>query len=507
MATYFVNKSGNNTTGSSWANAYTTMAACIARPPAAGDTIFVGDDHTENPATSFAWTFPGTVVQAPYFIACVDHTIASPGLADLRQGTATGGSFISTGNTNFIFNGNFYMYGLYILVGSGASGTNPQFNSAGAYTQIFEKCYLGMASTQSVLGMFANAGGAHSRFIDCTFRFGGVNHTINLRQSRFIRCGFDVSTINPINLFTTGSGRNYFEACDFSNCTSATALLVNPGTGQGYQQFKRCKLRNIPLAAASSSATSDAHLTEAIQCDTGAALYRNDRAMNSGLLTTDILAARANGATDSGTPISWKIVTTTTNTSWNGYFYSFPIVVWNDNVTTPVSITVEGFVDPRDFIGLPKNDEIWIDAEYLGTAGNTISKTVTGTKANVLDTAAVVTHTASTADWTAGTVQERVYPMAHQLGSMIKVSSNPGRIFVCTVSGNVTSVLPAGYASAVDGGSVTDGTAVFKAMWRWKQTLTLPAAATYAGYIYVTVKVGKSAVISGCYIDPFVTLS
>ncbi len=511
MATYFVNKSGNNTTGSSWANAYTTMAACIARPPAAGDTIFVGDDHTESQATTYSWTFPGGVLTAPYYIACVDHTVASPGFADLRQGVSGAGAFTSTGNTTLLLYGNFYMYGLYFMLGTGAAGTSAQLNASANTLQVYEKCYVGFGHTGASIAILLNGAGAFTRLIDCTFKLGAASQIVQPRNSRALRCNIDtVAGVQPTQIITLASGRSFFEDCNFINCTSATFVAGNPGGQVGYVQFKRCRLPNIPLASTTSSTATESYIIDTVQCDTGSVIYRNDRSMIPGTLTTNAVAARVTGAVDSGNPVSWKITTITTVT-WYNPFYTNPIVVWNDNVTTPVSITVEGIADPRDFpTTLPKNDEIWIEANYHGNS-NVVGKTISGTKANPWDTASVVLLTASTEDWTAA-VPTLARATAYANGSLVKVASNPGRIFVATTGGTSHATTePAGFATAVDGGvaagGIVDGSSIWRAMWRFKQTITTPAAPNYEGYIYVTVKVGKGSIAQSIYIDPFVTLS
>jgi hypothetical protein len=78
-------------------------------------------------------------------------------------------------------------------------------------------------------------------------------------------------------------------------------------------------------------------------------------------------------------------------------------------------------------------------------------------------------------------------------------------LFVCTTAGTSASSEPGGYASAVDGGTVTDGGATFKAMWRFKQTITTGTIGM-AGLITVYPKVAKAS-LNGIYIDPMITLS
>jgi hypothetical protein len=71
-----------------------------------------------------------------------------------------------------------------------------------------------------------------------------------------------------------------------------------------------------------------------------------------------------------------------------------------------------------------------------------------------------------------GTVAARQNSHTYSVGNFIKLASNPGRIFICTTAGTSASSEPGGYASAVDGGTVTDGTAQFRACWRLKASVS-----------------------------------
>ena len=111
--------------------------------------------------------------------------------------------------------------------------------------------------------------------------------------------------------------------------------------------------------------------------------------------------------------------------------------------------------------------------------------------------------TASSAAWDCATA--RANSTAYSVGNTIKVSSNTGRLFVCTTAGTSASSLPGGYATAIDGDTITDGGATFKAMWRFKQTITT-GTIRWAGLITAYPKVAKAS-LNGIYLDPLVTLS
>ena len=120
----------------------------------------------------------------------------------------------------------------------------------------------------------------------------------------------------------------------------------------------------------------------------------------------------------------------------------------------------------------------------------------------------LATNAALTADTSAwdSLVTARANGHANVVGDIIGVSTNPGRVFFCTTSGTTAGSVPGGYASAVDGGSVTDGTAVFRAGYRFRLVVVLSSPQPQmAGYLRATVKAAK--VSTTFYIDPAITLS
>src|SRR4051812_3366435 len=88
MASYYVRSgAGGSANGTSWANAYLTLAAAFSGK-AAGDTFYVSEDHAETLGSTIILTSPGTKAN-PCKIVCVNHAGSVPPVsADLRT-TAT----------------------------------------------------------------------------------------------------------------------------------------------------------------------------------------------------------------------------------------------------------------------------------------------------------------------------------------------------------------------------------------------------------------------------------
>jgi hypothetical protein len=218
-----------------------------------------------------------------------------------------------------------------------------------------------------------------------------------------------------------------------------------------------------------------------------------------GELHTSTSVVRTGGASQ-GTAYSWK-VTTNANVRWYAPFKLMALSIWNSTTGAAKNVTVEGIADPRDFSALPNNDDIWIDVEALENASLPQGTYHVGTKTTPLGTNSALT--ASTAAWDCSV--SRANSTAYSVGDIRKVASNAGRLFVCTTAGTSAGSEPGGYATAVDGDTITDGGATFKAMRRFKQTITTGSIGM-AGLITVYPKVAKAS-LNGIYIDPMITLS
>ena len=508
MASYFVSSAsgaGGAGNGSSWANAYLTIVAAIARPLAAGDTLLVGDDHAESTAANNVLNFTTSTEAAPCNILVVDHTKSSPSIpADLKVGVSGAGSIITTTVGNIQYAGFLYVYGLYTAAGMSSTANNvgvfmPQSGKA----SIFERCtfVIGATGTNALINVNTST---YCEFRNCTFSF--VNSASQSMSAiatvRFTGCTWTFSGTQPTRLFLSGSNQIlFFEGCDFS---AATCLLIGTlGSGANKITFKDCKLpTTTPLFDMTTSAalpqTSQVWVVNSDNANTN---YRNELYDSTGTLLTSLTVVRTGGAS-MGTPYSWNI-STTSLTNWIFNFKSLPISIWNNTTGAAINVTVEGIADPRYFSALPNNDEVWIDVEALASASQPAGVTYFGTKTSPLGTNAALT--ASTSAWDSAATA-RANSTSYNLGDIFKVSSNPGRLFLCTTAGITSSSQPGiPYSSAIDGTAVTDGTAIFTAMWRFKQTITT-GTIQFAGPISIYPKVGKVS-IAGVYIDPIAILS
>ena len=513
MANYFVSSAsgaGGAGNGSSWANAFLTLAAANAFPIAAGDTLLVGDDHAEWTSGSVTVSLPSFGVSTtPNNIIVVDHTKPSPSIpADLKIGAYGAGSLSASGNINFNFSG--YVYGLYVrngvdAVGVGVATSAISIQCQSSRTFYFDSCTFLNSSTGTSLLIMSPGGSEWLDFKNCTF----INLTANVA---FLLSGCWVKLTNCTFTFPGASATNYFfqtgtfsqatfEGCDFSQF-GGTYLVNHTSNGGIFHTFKDCKLPAGTPFTLANALRPNSNSVWVVNCDSGNKNYRNELYDYGGELHTSTSVVRTGGASQ-GTAYSWK-VTTNANVRWYAPFKLMALSIWNAAIGAAKNVTIEGIADTRDFFQLPLNDEIWFDVEVLENTSFPQGTYRSGTKAVPFATGSALS--ASTAAWDCANA--RANSTAYNLGDIIKVASNPGRLFICTglTTGISASSEPGGYATAVDGGGgVTDGGCVFKAMWRFKQTITTGSIGM-AGLITVYPKVAKASLI-GIYIDPMITLS
>lgn len=382
MADWYVRSGASGTgTGANWTNAKTTLGAA-ATASAAGDRIFVSEDHNETTGSTLTITFPGTAA-APSHVYCVNHTNHSGSLPPVAADLATTGVVNETGNAVFTINGVAEIYGLTFNAGT-TTGTNATLVIAAAASNriMFNSCALALRNNSAVNIIFGGTGLRSEVYLEnTTIAFG-----TNAGQDIIVGCKFTwrntASAASwgtmPTNLVVVG-GPGYpdlifFEGIDLSTFSNT---IINT-TAVGVATIKDCKLHASATVAAVPSFTGSAW-TDVIRSDSGNTNYKISRIAYSGTLSSETTIVRTGGATDGTTPQSWKIVTSG-NASFSVPFESPPMQIWNDIVSGTISLTIYGIA-----ASIPYNDELWAEAVVLTDASYPLATTVTN-KMQFLDT-------------------------------------------------------------------------------------------------------------------------
>ena len=462
----------------------------------AGQTYFVGDDHAETGPNSVTISPADTIGNVSRFI-CVDHTKAPPGSGDLK----TTASITTTTAHALQVKGGGYWYGFTFKSGA-AAGNGVTFQMGATNVPvIFDTCAIQKldtaASTAAIEINSYQSNATAMDWVNTTVQFGNVGDSISVEYGAKLRWRDTASAIAGSTIPTTLFGK-FASPGGEVECEGVDLSALGSGTLYGTAiTGVRITLINCKLGASYTlgQPVAPGGRIRLLNCDSGGTNYISASAEYTGTHTTDATVVRSSGAS-AGTPFSWKILTTAQAT-WLGYFPCMCIPIWNDLISVNRVVTLAGIWNSS---ALPNNDDIWLHCEYLGSSGSPLSSFATQTKSNTLATGAALPADSLSAWDTNVTARQNSH--SYSLGNIIKVPDNAGRIFFCTTAGTSASSEPAGYATAVDGGSVTDSGATFRAAVRFSLTVTLSSPQpAQAGDIACYIRVGKASSPS-IYVDP-----
>lgn len=461
---------------------------------------FVGHDNAESNSSGYNFTTRGAINNTSK-IMCVNTAGSMPPVsADLRTSATIG----LTGSQNLGLTGYWsWVYGIGFSCGNSAN-VALILNNENAIDKFYESCTFtlpsGTGSGAQIQVPSNNVG--RTRLKNCTLKFTNTGHSLAVAGwVKFQNCSIDNTGSVPTQFMVpTASGAEIvFEGCDLS-FLSGSQFLHDNGNVSNRFTFIDCKL---PSSWSAQIAGGNCPAQEIIisRCSSGANPWQFYMLNRVAQLQASNVVYRANGAADNSVNYSWNL-TTNANAS-NGIGTAFecpPIAEYNSITGSNRTVTINGIVDAA---AVPTNLDLWMDVSYLGASG-TPQATIASTRvADMLATPSSLT--TDTSAWDGG-VTARVNSHTYSAGDILKVASNPGRIFFCQTGGAAASSEPGGYASAVDGGSVTDGAATFRAGCRFKMALTLSSPQPQqAGALYARVFATKPS--TNYFIDPLAVLT
>src|SRR5574343_2103591 len=495
-------------TGADWANAYTGIAAGV-NAATAGDDVWVADDHAETGATAITFTNAGTVT-SPVRVICARRSGGSvpPVAADIRATasvTTAAGAAITFSSAA---SGCCYYEGIAFRAGNaGANTANINFNPSQNSRQLLKNCTLDLNNTNA--SSIIDIGGTGTTSWDILWDnvvvdIGTASQFIGMANGklRWINTSSALKGTVPTTLFTsnTSSRTTVLELDGVDLSSKSSGSIVGAGTGgQFHVTLKDCRIH--ASATISADQTIPGHEVVATRTASSGVNYTLNRfAVNGNQATVTSPVRNGGAAGPDTTAIAWQLTTSSAAKRLIPYEL-IPVAVWNPTTGSNGTATMHGRWDSAS---LPTDAEVWADFYYLGSASYPIAKVKSTAPATILTTAANLT--ATTEDWDDG-VTARANSTAYSVGDRIKLASNTGRVFFCTAGGTSNGSEPAGYATAVDGDSVTDSGATFRAGRRFKveTTFSSPQPAQ-AGAIFARLYVAAASV-ARMYVDPKIVLS
>lgn len=386
--------------GSTWALAKATLTGAAAID-AAGDTIYVSDNHAESTAAAITFAFAGTAA-SPVRVICGDDAAEPPTTA------ATTATVSTTGASGITVNGSVYTYGITFNCGTGASAGILTLSANGGEIQrhSHDTFALGTTSNGAVIRAGLTTGGAVGDiFWDaCDVSFSAAGQAVEIGAGSFewhggsVLSGSTPTTNGLIKCTVRISSAVLVDSVDMSACSSSLNLCSSAGSGLVI--FRDCKL---PASWAGSLVTGTVPIgfrAEMHNCDASDTNYTLVISEYAGSILSDTGVYNDAGASDGTTRLSWKMVTAANAEYPVIHLESPEIVRWNDTTGSAITVTVEIVHNSQGSgtNGVLNDDECWLEVMYLGTAGYPLGTWITDCKSDALATAAA--QATSSAAWT-----------------------------------------------------------------------------------------------------------
>lgn len=363
---------------------------------AAGDTLYLGNHHAQTQATSaITCTFPGTI-SSPNYVYVVDDTLSTPTLASgATITTTTSGQYTLTGSVHIESS---TQGGLTFNLGSGANSGNLTLGGSTSPKQTYRNVDFIQVATNSgsiTLGSAVSGNCALIDLYNCRFKFAAVGTGLILQgKIRFYNMSFISGGTAPTNLVkNSGNGIAYdaiFDGCDLSNMGSASNLVIGGASIQiGNIMFQSCKL---PSSWSGLLLSTDYTVpgVEVVftNCDTGDAMFNEQKQNSAGKIIQETTYTRTDGATvpnskASGTDpqsFSWKLTPISScnhnNPLTTDWVPIMDLITGDAIPGVPMTLTAHALCDQ---LAALTNADLWLEVAYPGTSGSTLY-TITDTK-------------------------------------------------------------------------------------------------------------------------------
>jgi len=392
MANVYIRSGGNN---GAWTGTVASVATA-ASTDAAGDVLYVASDHNESNGAAQTWAFAG-INASPTKVIC-GTTAAAPPTTISEAGVCT-----TTGAFGFSISGNVYVYGLTLNCGTGGVNASISMDipaTSSNVQQLYEKCKLKLVATGTasafVIGQTANNYPSKVTWKNTDISFANASQKISINMGEFIWDGGSILsgstaiTGGMINSISSGEYAKFrVSGVDLSLLGSASYLCSASGGGTVDGFFRNCKLPTSWTGGLITGTINARDRVSMYNCSSADTTYELFIADYTGNISHEDVIVRTGGA-----GISWKMVSSANAEYPHLTLNTDESVRWNTTTGSAITATIEIITDDVTL----KDDEIWVEAQYLGTSGVPLGVFANDAKANILATAA--NQTTSSETWT-----------------------------------------------------------------------------------------------------------
>jgi hypothetical protein len=411
MATYYVdsNATGLND-GSSWTNAWTSLASSNGSATTAGDVVYVASDHSETTTTNLSWS--GGSETNPIQIINVDKTT---------------NQYTTSSQATYYKTGGFYIGGIGIRV----FGIRFESNTSVITTAtdfIYTDCYFDIGYDSGSKGFQGALTGNTGKLISCTIRtqrgsvvaFGGNSRVI------FENCTMFSQRIaaSTVTIISNGASNNWRlgSTAEFRSCNLSDFDYLYGGNSSWKHQLD-VVLSNCEFPSSYSYQPSDTISPRRVlvsACSGGTtypninidSAFYNVRGYAKGVTSH----YRSGGASIDSTGYSWSMQSNANAVESLAAAESLPITKYVEAASQTIILYLAGSSSLND-------DDFWIEVESPSEESSaTAQKKFRTTKPNPLATPTALTSDTST--WTGtgvGTVQKIEVPISPTIAGTVTV--------------------------------------------------------------------------------------
>jgi len=410
--------------GASWALAKKTLAAALSAAGTNG-TVYISQAHSEVLSADTTYNVPDGC-----FVLAVDDSSEPPttliSAADAAHPVISGDNGASTYKITLNSGNGSIISGIELTSGLNYAGNWPRIaidSASSSGTRIWNKCKFtsySLGSNNGGLAIGVSGGSAKNHYInDCIINFASSTMKIfpyggNIFISNIASSGAGISKLIDLYYATTDL-RMFIENSDLSSADTLVNLSSNTSSCQ--ISFSRCRVKSGVVLTLGTRGNIYAAPVKMHLCDSTNTNYRLWEDYGTGSIISETTIVKTGGASDGTASYSLKC-STTSSASYPTAALEIPIMpVWIDTVGSPVTITVDFVHDTAVVSGQGsgtsyafRNNEIWMEGAYMGSASYPIGTSISNAPADVFT--APSDQPSSSATWT---TTGMTTPMAQKL--------------------------------------------------------------------------------------------